>query len=370
MEKVLFTASIDSHLIGFHTSYLKWFHEQGYEVHSASYGNSTIPYVHIKHNLPFDRSPYRIANITVYKQLKKLILENDYKLIHCHTPVASILTRLAARKARKKGTKVIYTAHGFHFFKGAPLVNWLFYYAIEWLVARWTDCIITMNSEDYKIAIKKLPCKDIRFVNGVGIDLSDFNAPTAETKDAFREQYGYPKDAFILIYAGELSYRKHQDLLIAAIHDVKERIPNILLLLAGEGDLREQYQNQISQLGIENFVFLLGYRSDIKDLLKLSDIAVSASRQEGLPVNVMEGMATGLPLIVTDCRGNRDLAIASENGYVIGVDDIKGFSDAIFKLYESSEDRLLFSNRNKEIIQKYSIENIVKEMALIYKAYL
>ncbi|PKM96279.1 MAG: glycosyltransferase family 1 protein [Firmicutes bacterium HGW-Firmicutes-1] len=370
MEKILFTASIDGHLIGFHIPYIKWFNDQGYEVHTASNGNGKIPYVHMKHNIQFERSPFKFTNILAYKQLKKIIEENDYKLIHCHTPMASFITRLAARRVRKKGAKVMYTAHGFHFFKGAPIINWLLYYPIEKLMARYTDCIITMNDEDYNISRNHLAKNNTRFVNGIGVDLTVYKPQTTEKKDQLRKHYGYKKSDFILTFAGELSYRKHQDLLINAISCVKENIAGIKLLLAGEGCFYDQYKDQIIKLGLEEYVFLLGKRNDIVDLMMLSDVAVSSSRQEGLPVNVMEGIATGLPMIVTDCRGNRDLVKNNENGYIIGIENTQDFCDAILKLYDSPIDRMRFANNNIEIIKKYSIENTIKEMAVIYNEYL
>ncbi|PKM51004.1 MAG: glycosyltransferase family 1 protein [Firmicutes bacterium HGW-Firmicutes-7] len=370
MEKVLFSASIDEHLLGFHIPYIKWFSQHDYEVHTASKGNKDIPFVNIKHNISFERSPFKIANIRAFLELKKLIDENEYKLIHCHTPMASIITRFAAMKARKKGTKVIYTAHGFHFFKGAPLVNWVFYYSIEKIASRYTDCLITINEEDYNLAKNKLFAKNIRFVNGVGIDLDIFKYQTIEKKAELRKNYRYDERDFILIYAGELSYRKHQDLLIDAINNAQNSILNIKLLLAGAGNLYDQYKEQIIKLGLEDKVILLGSRADVAELMMLSDIAVSASRQEGLPVNVMEAIAIGLPLIVTDCRGNRDLVKNNENGYVIGVNDTKDFSDAIVRLHDSLQERLEFSKKNKEIIQKYSLEKIVEDMCEIYQEFL
>jgi glycosyltransferase EpsD len=214
MKKILFTSTVDSHILNFHIPYLKWFKEQDCEVHVASNGSSDIPFVDVKYNIPFKRSPYKKENYMVYKQLKRIIADNDYKLIHCHTPMGSVLTRLATREARSKGTKVLYTAHGFHFYKGAPLKNWLLYYPIEKIAARWTDGLLTMNKEDYKLAnkFKLRKAKAVYKVNGVGIDLQKFIPQTLEKKKELRKEYGYNDDDFILIYAAELNYNKHQDL--------------------------------------------------------------------------------------------------------------------------------------------------------------
>ena len=207
MEKILFTATVDSHILNFHIPYLKWFKEQGYEVHVASRGNADIPYVDKKHNIPFERSPFRLSNIKAYLQLKDVIDRNNYKLIHCHTPMGSVLTRLAAKNARKSGTKVLYTAHGFHFFEGAPLKNWLLYYPVEKWLSRYTDCLITINDEDYECAIrKKFKSGTIKKVNGVGIDLNKFTPQTYKKKKELRKIYGYSEKDFILIYVAELNY--------------------------------------------------------------------------------------------------------------------------------------------------------------------
>jgi glycosyltransferase EpsD len=371
MKKILFTATVDSHIINFHIPYLKWFKEQGYEVHVASNGNSNIPFVDVKYNIPFERSPFKLANLKAYKQLKKIIDDNNYRLIHCHTPMGSVLTRLAAKKARKKGTKVIYTAHGFHFFKGSPLINWLLYYPVEKWLSKHTDCLITINDEDYESAVgKKFKAGSIKKVNGVGIDLNKFTPQTKEKKKELRKEYGYSNTDFILIYVAEMSYRKHQDLLINTIDILKNRIPNIKLLLVGSGNLMKKYKEQVKKLGLNDYIYFLGYRKDVPNLMAISDISVSSSRQEGLPVNVMEAMATGLPLVVTDCRGNRDLVRNKENGYVVGIDDVDGFANAIELIYKSKQIRKRFGEKSLIDIQRYSLDNIVREMKNMYLYYL
>ena len=371
MEKVLFTATVDRHILSFHVPYLKWFKEQGYEVHVASNGDSDIPFADVKYNIPFERSPYKLANLKAYKQLKKIINDNSYKLIHCHTPMGSVLTRLAAKKARKNGTKVIYTAHGFHFFKGAPIKNWLLYYPVEKWLSRYTDCLNTINDEDYECAVKKnFKAGSIKKVNGVGIDLNKFTPQTEELKIKLREEYQFDKDDFILMYAAELNYNKHQDLLINVVNLLKDKIPNIKLLLAGTGKLRKQYEEQIRAKNLQKYVKLLGLRKDIPKLLKLSDVAVASSRREGLPVNVMEAMATGLPLVVTKTRGHIDLVKHGVNGFVVGINDIEGFANAIEKLYKIETLRESYGKKNLELIKEYSIENVIEQMKEIYRRYI
>ncbi|MBP2241866.1 glycosyltransferase involved in cell wall biosynthesis [Cytobacillus eiseniae] len=321
------------------------------------------------HEIEFQRSPIKMENIRAYKRIKKIVLEEGYEIIHVHTPVASFLTRLACRRLN---VKVLYTAHGFHFFQGAPRKNWFIYYPIEKIAAKWTDSLITMNDEDYLSArnLKLRKEESIFKVSGVGIDLEKFIPQTTERKQALREEYQYKKDDFIIIYIGELSYRKHQDHLIKAISLVKGKIENVRLLLVGDGGFEEQYKRLVQTLNIEGYVDFLGYRKDIHHLLALADLAVSTSRQEGLPVNIMEAMATGLPIIVTNCRGNRDLIVDEENGFIVGIDDIEACANAIETLYQSDELRTRFAKKSKERIHLFSEEAVLKEMREIYASYL
>jgi glycosyltransferase EpsD len=320
------------------------------------------------YNIEFQRSPFKKANYKAYIKIKKLIASGEYQLVHTHTPVASFLTRLACRNI--SNIKVLYTVHGFHFFKGAPLINWLLYYPIEKWLSKYTDCLITINDEDYELAVNKLKARSVKKVPGVGVDLNKFVPQKLEKKKELRKQYGYSDDDFILIYVGELNYNKHQDLLIKVVHVLKNKIPNIKLLLVGDGRLIEDYKQQVINLKLEDYIHFLGYRKDVPNLMAIADVAVSASRREGLPVNVMEAMATGLPLVVTDCRGNRDLVANGENGFVVALDDIDAFADAIEKLYNSQELRTKFGRANLEMIKKYSLENVMRCMEEIYRDYI
>ena len=365
MKKVLFTATVENHLYSFHTPYLKWFKEEGYEVHTACNGDGSSLPVDKHFNIPFQRSPLKLENLTAYKKLKAIMNEENYEIIHCHTPVGGVLSRLAAKKARKKGTRVFYTAHGFHFFKGAPVINWLLYYPIERFLARYTDVLITINEEDYQNA-QRFKAKRIEYVNGVGVNLEKFQPQTEELKSRLRKEYGYSDEDFILIYAGELNYNKNQGFLINTVELLKSRIPNIKLLLAGRGELSEEYNKAVNKLGLNDYVEFLGFRKDIPKLMLLSDIAVSASKREGLPVNVMEAMATGLPLVVTNCRGNRDLVVDGHNGYVVELDDVDGFAKAILEIHNSKELSQTMAKDSLQLVEKYSLVNVMQEMRQVY----
>lgn len=375
MKKVLFVATVvKKHINAFHLPYLKWFQENGYETHVCAsndfenQGDLEIPFCDKYYDLSFERSPFKFNNIKVYKNLKNIIDENNYDIIHCHTPMGGVLTRIASKAARTTGTKVIYTAHGFHFYKGAPLKNWLLYYPIEKWLSKYTDSLVTINDEDHEIANRKFKVENVSLINGVGVNFTEFIPQTNENKQQLRKMYGYTEKDFILIYVGELSYRKQQDFLIDIISRVKNEIPNIKLLFIGEGELLESYKTQSINLGVEDRVEFLGFRKDISNLMVIADVAVSSSRQEGLPVNIMEAMSTGLPIVVTDCRGNRDLIENEKNGFVISLKDREGFAKAIVKLNHFSALRQEFSNENLRISTKYSLENVMEAMTSMYKS--
>lgn len=320
MKKVLFTATVDSHILQFHIPFLKLFKENGYEVHVATNGNETIPYCDVKHVVSFERSPIKINNLKAIKQLRKIINKEKFDMIHCHTPMGSVVTRIAAKKARKNGTRVIYTAHGFHFYKGAPILNWIVFYPVEKWLAKYTDTLITINKEDYDLAKKKFSkrCKDIEYVPGVGIDENKFDFEmTEEEKQKLRESLGIKNDDFVMIYPARLDKNKNQGLLIDAVKKLSREFPNIQLLLPGNDELNGYYQNMAKERDVESKIHFLGYRKDIQRLIKISNLAVSSSLREGLPVNIMEAMCAGLPIVATDCRGNRDFIKNNINGYVV-----------------------------------------------------
>ena len=359
MKKVLFTATVDSHILQFHIPYLKWFKEQGYEVHVATNGDEKIEYCDVKHKIPFERSPIKINNIKAIFKLKKIIENEKFDIIHCHTPMGSVVTRLAAKNARKKyKTKIIYTAHGFHFFKGAPLLNWIIFYPIEKNLSKYTDCLITINEEDYNLAKRKFKSKRIEFVNGVGVDKSKFDFKMSDTeKHELRQSLGLKDDDFVIIYVAELSKRKNQGMLIKVIKKlVDDGKENIKVILPGIDSMNGYYQEMTKKLKIENNIKFLGYRKDIPRLLKISDLYVSTARQEGLPVNIIEAMFSGLPIIATDCRGNRDIV---EN--LVRINNINELYQNIKKSICDSE-KYISSN----ITNKYELENIIKVTGEIY----
>jgi glycosyltransferase EpsD len=371
-NKVLFCATIDYHFKSFHLPILKWFKEKGWEVHIAASGEIELPYVDQKYNIPIQRSPFQVKNVAAYQELKEVINKNDYKIIHCHTPMGGVLTRLAAKEARKNGTKVFYTAHGFHFCKGAPIMNWLLYYPIEKVLAGYTDCLITINEEDYNLAIsRRFMAREIEHVHGVGVDTERFKPMNSAEKRKQREKLGYKENDFLLFYAAEFNKNKNQQLLIKALAEIKDSIPNARLLLAGEGVLQEFCRKLAVELSVEHMVDFLGYRNDIVNLLPMCDVAVASSLREGLPVNIMEAMACGLPVLATKNRGHNELIVNQYNGWTVSSENINDMANKIKHL--ASEQTLITTvgeNGRERIEKTYSVNTILNENSHLYEKYM
>lgn len=314
--------------------------------------------------IAFQRFPFDKRNLEACRALNRLLDEGRFDWVHTHTPVASALVRLACRDRQKM--KVLYTAHGFHFFKGASWKNWLTYYPVEKALSRFTDVLITMNSEDYACAVERFSAGRVVNVHGVGVDLGRFTLQTENEKQRLRRKYGFSSDDFILVYAAALNNRKHQTVLIEAMAELVKLIPKIKLLLIGKGPNEAGYRALITLLKLENEVHLMGYRKDVPQLMQLADAAVSSSNQEGLPVNVMEAMAIGLPLVVSTCRGNRDLVEDGRNGYLVTFDDPELYAEKIAMLYFNPKKRASMKKESVEMIQNYAVENVLQEMDRIY----
>lgn len=369
--KILYVSTTSATINSFLVPHIEMLLDSGHQVDMACNISKPISPILLERGcrvfpMGFQRSPLKKNNFVAYRNLKKLIEGGEYDLVHTHTPIASTLARLACSRGRK-GVKVIYTAHGFHFFEGAPLKNWLTYYPIENWLGRYTDVLVTMNKEDYERAKKKFRSKKIRLVNGVGVNLNKFAVQTEVEKNRVRQEYGIDPETFILVYAAELTNRKHQDLLISVMDKLVRDIPNSKLLLIGKGPNQEQYQSLINKLQLNDHIELMGFRGDVDKLMMIADVAVSSSRQEGLPVNVMEAMATGLPLVVSGCRGNSDLVKDGKNGFVIYDGLPEHYAEKILRIYSDRELRSEMKNANLADIQKYSTENVLKEMDEIYK---
>jgi glycosyltransferase EpsD len=370
-KKVLFIATVDYHFKAFHLPHMKWFQEQGWEVHVAAHGSIELPHVNHKYDLPIQRSPFNRKNIKAYQELKGIMDKHKFDIVHCHTPVGGALARLAARKARQTGTKVIYTAHGFHFYKGAPLLNWMFYYPLEKMLAYATDGLITINDEDYKQAVnRRFKSEQIYHVHGVGVNTERFKPVNEEQKQRMRQKLGYDQDDFLMFYAAEFNKNKNQQLLIQALAHMKDEASNAILLFAGVGALQESCRMLAEKLGISEKVVFLGYRDDIDQILPMCDVAVASSIREGLPLNIMEAMACGLPVVASTNRGHSELVQDSVNGYIVPNEDYRLFAKHLLELSKSTDLRKQMQSESLRRVQQYSLSQVARELIEIYTEYM
>ena len=370
--KVLYVATVvKTHIMEFHIPYLKMMKEMGWETAVAArndYENPedcVIPYCDTYYDIPFERNPFKLGNIKAYHMLKQIIDKGNYDIIHCHTPVGGVLTRLAATDARKKETKVFYTAHGFHFYKGAPAINWFVYYPIEKSLARKTDVLITINKEDYERA-KSFKAKKVVYIPGVGIDVNKFSR-IAENRAKKRDELGLKKDDFVLLSVGELIPRKNHSIVLEALGNMKRAgtLGNVQYLICGQGILDAELKEKANELGISNHVHFLGYRNDVLEIYGVAHLFIFMSIQEGLSVALMEAMASGLPVICSNIRGNTDLVENGVDGDVIDNNSV-AIVESIEKLRSNIELRDAYSHQELIKINRFDKHDILESVKKLY----
>lgn len=359
MKKALIIASVYGFIHHFERNDIKILQELGYEIIVASnfdnykneLDNLNISLIHI----PFQRSPFSLKNIIAYKKLNEFLKKEKIDLIHCHTPIGGVVGRIAGYKNKVKN--IIYTAHGFHFFKGASLINWLLFYPVEKYLSKYTNILITINQEDYKRA-QNFYAEKVEYIPGVGLDTERIRNTEVDKKKK-REELGLTEDNIVLLSVGELSKRKNHITPIKALAQIKDN-KNIFYLIAGVGPLEKYLKEECKRLGIENQVKFLGFRKDVYELCKVSDIFVFPSLQEGLPVALMEALCCDLPIICSDIRGNRDLIENKKNGFLIKNNVEEYINKINFLLKDKFYEKLEVNN--SEIIKKIDIKNIREKM--------
>lgn len=379
MKKVLIVASVISFIEWFNKDNVKFLkHVRGCEVHIAcnfNYMNDTDvartqKYINtlkeegiVLHNIAFARSPFGPNNISAYKQLKRVIESEKFDLIHCHTPTASMMTRLAARKVRKTGCIVMYTCHGFHFHKASSKKNWLLYYPVEKILSRYCDYIVTINKEDFERA-KTFRCKNVRYIPSVGVDINGILKMSVD-RNAKRREIGVPENATMIISAGELIERKNHEVIIRALAKLENE--NIYYVIAGKGPLKEYLENLSKKFGLAERVIFLGFRTDVFELYHIADISAFPSKIEGLGLAGVEAMAAGIPLVSSNVHGILDYVIDGKTGYAIDPDDIDGFVKAIKKLTDNAELREQMKKNCYKAVEPFEISNALNTMWDIYK---
>lgn len=372
-KKVLFVATVvKTHIMQFHIPYLKLFQEAGWETAVASRNDyeikadCVIPYCDTYFDIPFERMPWKPKNFQAYKMLKQIIDREHYDIIHCHTPVGALIARLAALDARKKGTRVIYTAHGFHFFTGAPLQYWLLFYPPERLLAPVTDVLITINREDFARAQKRLPAKQIAYVPGVGIDTGKFRNLTID-RDAKRRELGFGDGDFLILTVAEMTPNKNHITVLNALAALKgrEEYARMHYLIVGRGEMWKSLEESAARLGIADHVHFLGYRTDAPELYRCCDLFAFMSFREGLSVALMEAMSSAMPIVCTKIRGNTDLIEDGVSG-LFCENTPEALAKMLLKVFSDPEGRRKLGQAAAEKAILFDENTIHAQMKAIY----
>ncbi|MDD2498870.1 MAG: glycosyltransferase family 4 protein [Desulfitobacteriaceae bacterium] len=370
-KKILFVATMYTHLANFHKPFIRLLQDRGYEVHAAASNaegrREEIEAIGVRcWEIPFSRVPISRINLASCRLLKEILDNERFELVHVHTPVAGLYSRWLAKIS---GQKVIYTAHGFHFFRGAPFVNWLVYYPAERLAARWTDGLIVMNEEDFAAGKRMgfIPGKTLYFVHGVGVSLSDFYS--GEESSGCRESLGIPAEHIVVTCVADITPRKNHSFLLDAWQVLAQRNRKIHLVLVGEGRFRPDLEKRVSGENIPR-VYFIGFRNDVPEILRGSDIVTLVSRHEGLPKCLMEAMACGKPVVASDVRGNHDIVKDGETGLLISLNSVPDLVRALERLADDKLLREKMGEAGRRRIENYSLDRVLKEMAIIYDMFL
>ena len=375
IKRILISTALSGFLKAFLEKDVIILQAMGYEVHFASNntidGEKYIPYFNkmgiVFHQIDFSSNrPFSRNTLHCYRQFSEILKQEQFNAVHIHTPIPGVIGRIAANKYRLRGTKVLYTTHGFYFHKKSDFKTNLIFKTAEYAMSAMTDAIITINKEDYESA-KKMFCKKVYYIPGMGVDIRRFrDADTDRSK--YRIELGIPEDAFMILTVGELSRRKNHKVIIEALAECA--IPNAVFVICGEAltedDTSRQLVKQAEYLNVD--LRLLGYRTDIPDICKCADIGVLPSLREGLGLAGIEMLASGMPIIASDLHGIVDYVIDGYNGFLADPLNSHDFADKIKKLYDLETRSILASNCSASVEQfdieksKESIENIYREM--------
>ncbi|MDE7381927.1 MAG: glycosyltransferase, partial [Muribaculaceae bacterium] len=328
-KKVLITATVLSHIAQFHRPLGDILHAKGFEVHVAGKDNLAlknglkIDWADKIYDVPFSRSPKSLDNVKAYQTLKNIIDCEGYSHIHCNTPMGGIVTRLAARKARRNGSIVIYTAHGFHFHKKSNKLSWLVFYPIEKYFAKYTDILVTINHEDYALASRKFNCK-IRYMHGVGVDASRYVPISSEVERInICTELGIDPNHKVILSIGELLPNKNHMMIIKAMKTIVKEIPESLLIIAGNGPMRDELEGFIKSNGLSENIRLIGYCTELEKYQKIALLLAACSYREGLPLNLVEAMLAKNPIVASHNRGHDELIEHGTRGFLVESEDAK-----------------------------------------------
>lgn len=375
MKNVLIITTISGFVPQFEMNDVKILQEKGYTVHYASDFENSVYNIDQKelekkglilHHIDIRKSPFQVKqNIMAFRQLVKIINEENISLVHCHNPMGGVVGRLSARCSRKH-PYVIYTAHGFHFYHGAPLKNWVLFYTAERFLARYTNRLITINAEDYERAKYFRLGRNGRLesIPGVGVDLIKFRK-REELRMLKRRELGIPEDAFHIVSVGELNDNKNHEVMLEAVATLKDA--EIYYSICGKGPGAEKLQNLIRRHHLEKRVRLLGYRNDVEEVLQSADCFAFPSKREGLGIAAIEAMACEVPVIASDNRGTREYMRQGVNGIVCHTGKAEEFGQAVMELKNSSKLRKKMAANCRKTAEQFSIEATDKIMRHVYQ---
>ena len=370
MKKILITCT-DMMMIQFLVPHVRNLAENGFEVEIAcsvvgdrigdvrSALSGTVKAIH---TLRLERSPVSPRNILGYGDMKRLLARNHYDIIWTNEPVMGVVTRLAANRYRKRGTKVVYMCHGFHFFKGADIGSWMVFYPIERLLSRCCDMIVTINREDEARA-KTFHCPRVEYIHGIGVNTERLHKRNEQSN--IRAELGLAETDFLLLSVGELNENKNHQVILRALAELRDE--NIHYLLCGKGELLDRLKALATQLGISEQVHFLGYRNDVVDICAQADVFAFPSRREGLGLAPLEAMYCGLPLVASDTRGIQDYTFEGKSGFLRSSEDVVGFAEAIRKLKEKPSLRECCGARNRETVKAFCLDQVKEELLIRVK---
>lgn len=359
MKKILFVANVaKEHILKFHIPTIRRFKEAGWQVDVACSSDDTVPYCDTQFDAYWKRTPFTLQTFRGIKQLKGILENEQYDIVYCHTPVGGLVARLAAKQARKNGTKVIYFAHGLHFFKGASLINWLIYYPIEKYLSRHTDVFFAINPEDYAFAKRHFHKGTQKVLtNGVGVNFERLNIENREaSRQNIRKNLGLQDNDRVLVYIAELIKNKNQLMLLSMM---KKLDNSVHLLLVGPDHDNGATKSAINRMGLADRVHLLGWRSDIGDILAASDIYVASSLREGFPINLLEAMYCHLPVVATKNRGHVTAITHEKTGLLVDIGDAEQMATYVKELLSDKARYDAFSNID---VTRYQCDRIADEL--------
>ncbi len=293
------------------------------------------------------------------RQLDAILSAQHYDAIHCHSPLGGVLGRIAGKR---HGAKLLYTAHGFHFYKGAPLLNWMLYYPTERLLAHWTDALITINQEDFARA-QKFHARTLHHIPGAGVALERYRT-TSRSRAEMRTELGIPEDAIVFLSIGELNRNKNHAILVDALARLDD--PRLLFVHAGSGS-PDVLLARAEQRGVSRRVKLIGFREDVPELLHMADVFCFPSKREGLGVAAIEAMAAGLPLLTSDRHGILDYSQNGVTGFACDPDDAAAFASAMQRLADDAAMRRTMGLHNARAAENFELAPVLAQLREIYE---